>query len=58
VNNSGLYETNCHKGHKSRAYINNLDFEILFEYSINAIADGYYREAVSSFTSAMEKYFE
>lgn len=58
VNDSGVYEINCHKGHKPYAYIVNLDFEILFDYSINSIADGYYREAVSSFTSAMERYFE
>jgi len=58
VNDSGIYEITCHKGHKSKTYITNNDFEILFDYSINAIADGYYREAVSSFTSAMERYFE
>lgn len=58
VNNSGLYKINCSKGHTSQTYIDNIDFEILFDYSINAIADGYYREAVSSFTSSMERYFE
>lgn len=58
VNNSGLYEVNCDKGHKATTIIDNVDFEILFEYGINAIADGYYREAVSSITSAMERYFE
>ena len=58
VNNSGVYEVNCTKGHKSKTVIDNIDFEILLEYGINAIADGYYREAVSSITSAMERYFE
>jgi hypothetical protein len=58
VNDSGIYDTKCSKGHISKTYIDNLDFEILFDYSINAIVDGYYREAVSSFTSAMERYFE
>lgn len=58
VNDSGIYEINCSKGHISKTYIDNLDFEILFDYSLNAIVDGYYREAVSSFTSAMERYFE
>lgn len=58
VNNTGIYEVNCSKGHKSKTIIDNIDFEILFEYGINAIADGYYRESVSSITSAMERYFE
>jgi hypothetical protein len=58
ANNTGIYEVNCSKGHKSKTIIDNIDFEILFEYGINAIADGYYREAVSSITSSMERYFE
>lgn len=58
VNNTGIYEVNCSKGHKSKTVIDNIDFEILFEYGITAIADGYYRESVSSITSAMERYFE
>lgn len=58
VNDSGLYNFVCAKGHESKTYLINIEFEILFDYSINAIADGYYREAVSSFTSSMERYFE
>ena len=58
VNNDGIYEVNCAKGHKSKTIIDNINFEILFEYGLNAIVDGYYREAVSSITSAMERYFE
>ncbi|SOS50084.1 hypothetical protein TNO006_460001 [Tenacibaculum finnmarkense] len=58
VNNDGIYEVNCAKGHKSKTIIDNINFEILFEYGLNAIIDGYYREAVSSLTSAMERYFE
>jgi len=58
VNNIGIYEVICSKGHKSKTIIDNINFEILFEYGLNAIVDGYYREAVSSITSAMERYFE
>ena len=58
VNDSGIYEFVCPKGHQAKTYLYNIDFEILFDYSINAIVDGYYREAVSSFTSATERYFE
>lgn len=58
INNTGVYEVSCSKGHRSKTVIDNIDFEILLEYGINAIADGYYREAVSSITSSMERYFE
>jgi len=33
-------------------------FELLFEIGAFAITDGYYREAVSSFTSSMERFYE
>ena len=58
LNDTGIYEVNCYKGHKSKAVIDNIDFEILFEYGINALADGYFREAVSSITSSIERYYE
>lgn len=58
VNNTGIYDVTCVKGHKTKVIIDHIDFEILFEYGLNAIADGYFREAVSSITSAMERYFE
>jgi hypothetical protein len=58
VNNSGIYDVKCENGHKSKTIIVNIDFEILFDYGLNAIIDSYYREAVSSLTSAMERYFE
>jgi hypothetical protein len=58
VNNNGIYSFTCLKGHKAKTVIDNINFEILFEYGLNAIADGYYRESVSSLTSAMERYFE
>jgi len=58
VSDTGIYIVHCDKGHESETIIDNINFEILFEYSLNAIVDCYYREAVSSFTSAMEQYFE
>jgi len=58
VNDSGIYEVTCHKGHKSKIIIDNLSFEILFDYAINALADGYTKEAVASFTSALERFYE
>ena len=38
--------------------MNNLKFELLFELGINALIDGYPREAVSSFASALERFYE
>ena len=35
-----------------------MKFELLYDLAINALADGYLREAVASATSAMERYFE
>lgn len=35
-----------------------LKFELLSEYACHAVVDGYYREAVASFTAAMERFFE
>jgi hypothetical protein len=58
VNDNGIYEVNCIKGHKSKAIIDNINFEILFEYGLNAIADGYYREGVSTLTVSLERYYE
>jgi hypothetical protein len=58
ITDSGVYEVTCTRGHKSKVVIDNLPFEILFDYAINAIADGYFRDAIASFTSAMERYFE
>ncbi|WP_084370520.1 hypothetical protein [Reichenbachiella faecimaris] len=58
VNESGIYTVNCPNGHTSTTIIHNINFEILFEYGINGLADEYFREAVSSFTSATERYYE
>lgn len=58
VNDSGIYEVKCSKGHNCKTIIDNIDFEILFEYGLNSLVDGYYRESVSSFTSAMERFHE
>lgn len=58
VSDDDLYEIVCHKGHKSVTTLSAERFEILYEIGANAIVDGYYREAVSSFTSALEIFYE
>lgn len=54
----GKYEVNCDAGHKSYVTLDNLKFELLFEMGLNALLDGYPREAVSSFTSSLERFYE
>lgn len=54
----GQYEVFCTHGHKSITILQQQKFEILFDIGANAIIDGYYREAVSSFTSSLERLYE
>lgn len=54
----GRYQIICPKGHSSITLLQQQKFEILFDIGAYAIVDGYYREAVSSFTSALERFYE
>jgi hypothetical protein len=54
----GRYEVICPKGHKSIIVLQQQKFEVLYDIGAYAIVDGYYREAVSSFTSSLERFFE
>jgi hypothetical protein len=54
----GRYEVKCSYGHKSTTILQQQKFEVLFDIGANAILDGYYREAVSSFTSSLERFYE
>jgi hypothetical protein len=58
LSDDGMYETCCAKGHISKVILDNIKFELLFEIGLNAIVDGYPREAVSSFASALERFYE
>ena len=55
---NGLYKVVCEKGHESMVALLNLKFELLFEIGLNAIIDGYSREAVTSFASSLERFYE
>ncbi|MDD2698635.1 MAG: hypothetical protein PHF17_07545 [Arcobacteraceae bacterium] len=52
------YEFTCKNGHKAVSIIDNPKFEMLFQVGANAIIDGYYREAISSFASSLERFYE
>jgi hypothetical protein len=56
--NDCTYEINCPRGHRFRADILYHEFQKLFEVAINALIDGYYREAVGSFTASYERFME
>jgi len=58
LSDDGQYEVECEKGHVSAVILDNIKFELLFEMGLNAIVDGYTREAVSSFSSALERFYE
>lgn len=58
VGNSNLYRVECAEGHVQKVSLPQQRHEILFEVGSYAIVDGYYREAVSSFASALERYYE
>jgi len=54
----GRYEIKCSFGHETTTVLQQQKFEILFDIGAYAILDGYYREAVSSFTSSLERFYE
>ena len=58
LSDSGKYEVVCGHGHTSTVVLNNVKFELLFEMGINALADGYCKDAVSSFAAALERFYE
>lgn len=58
IREDGLYTGKCPKGHELLVATQTLRHEMLFEIALNAIVDGYRREAISSFASSVERFFE
>ncbi len=58
VRNDNTYVLTCSRGHTSTTVSQECKFEVLFEIAINAICDGYYREAVASATASLERFYE
>lgn len=52
------YRAECDKGHVTLTALQEQRFQLLFEVGAQAIADGYYRDAVASFTSSLERFYE
>jgi hypothetical protein len=58
LEDSGLYRMSCDRGHDTVTCLQQMRFEVLVDLAAYAIVDGYYREAVSSFASALERFHE
>jgi hypothetical protein len=58
IREDGLYTGKCPRGHDLLVATQTLRHEMLFEIALNAIVDGYRREAISSFASSVERFFE
>lgn len=54
----GRYEIRCSYGHSTITLLSQQKFELLFDIGAYAIVDGYYREAISSFSSSLERFYE
>jgi hypothetical protein len=57
IHESPVYEVTCSRGHTVKHEVHNPKFELLFESGVNALENGYYREAVSSFFTALEMFY-
>ena len=57
-NETGVYEITCGAGHHSLVALAAARYEQLFETGLSAITDQYFREAVSSFSAALERFYE
>lgn len=58
VQDVGPYRLECRRGHRTSTVLQEQRFEVLSGVAANAIVDGYYREAVASFTAAQERFQE
>lgn len=58
IDDSGWFELNCPRGHSNVVTLQNMKFELLFETGAYALLDGYPREAVATFSAALERYYE
>lgn len=58
INNDFRYTFTCPRGHQNTFIDQSHRYETLFQIGATAIIDGYYREAISSFTASLERFYE
>lgn len=57
-NEDGVYQFPCDEGHQVAIVLQAPRFAVLAEVALQAIIDGYFREAISSFAAALERFYE
>ncbi len=57
-NESASYSFTCAQGHVHHIVLAQMRFEVLAETAMQALVDGYYREAVASFAAALERAYQ
>ena len=57
LRDDGLYSFTCPKGHTTLTVLQNQKFEILFDFGLMALVDGYTREAITNFASSLERFY-
>ncbi|HYI47533.1 MAG TPA: hypothetical protein VEX35_03625 [Allosphingosinicella sp.] len=58
VQNQGRARASCAKGHTIAIVLCHPQFDLLAQIAAEAIVDGYYRDAVSSFAASLERFYE
>lgn len=58
LNEKGLYKIICPSGHIKWIFIEEQLFQILYDLGALSLSDGYTREAVSSFSTSLERFYE
>ncbi|WP_162184327.1 hypothetical protein [Photobacterium leiognathi] len=58
IHDSGVHYFKCKKNHEYAVVLDAAKYEVLFDVGMNALNDGYMREAVSSFASSLERFYE
>lgn len=58
IPDNGVIELTCDRGHRTFILMQTAKYEILSDLAVTAICDGYYREEVASYASALECLFE
>lgn len=53
-----VYKFECPEGHLTTTVLRTPKHEVLYSIGANALLDGYFRECISSFAGALERYFE
>ena len=58
LNAGGAYEITCPYGHVYKSFLLNQHYDILFESGVTAFNCGFYKEAIFSFASSLERFYQ